>query len=189
MDRSKKHSGPRRFFSGLTALILGFVLFAVIYAAAALLHSPELQSPDAAPQETPAPVSPLQPGVTGDMRELQALFGAPLPVLSDHPATGSTENAVYDGQTVRKATLQYEGFTVTAVQPASAAALLLRPELSVVLRSDLILFNCPAVLAGKGSEWCVYFSTPRAAYAVYAPQADEESFLALLEHLVWQAES
>ena len=188
MDKPKKPGVPRRIFSGIFALLLSLFVIGLIYIAVTLLHSPEIQSQNKAPAETQSPVTPLQPGATGDAGELEALFGAPLPILPGHSFSGSAENAVHDGTAARKATLQYEGFRVSAVQPASAAALLLYPALDVSLRSDLNLLNCPALLATKGSAWCVYFSTPQTAYAVYAPQADEESFLELLGRLRWSSD-
>lgn len=183
MGENKKKSGVRRFLSGVLALVMALLLIALIYAAGVLLHSPEIRNEGGTAQETPVPVTPLQPGSSADAAHLQSLFGVPVPMLPGYPVQGSVQNAVHDGETARTLILDYQGFTVSAVQPASAAPLLLRDQLSVSLRSDLILFNRPAVLAHRDGQYCLYFSDDRAAYSVYAPQATEESFLELLERL------
>lgn len=174
----------RRLLGGLVSLGLALILMAVIYLAAILLKTPEAEKESAwVVEEEQAPVSRMQPATMSDAKALSELFGAPLPVLPGYPQSGTGENAAHDGQLARVATLHYEGFTVTAVRPASAAPLLLHGELAVRLRSDLTVMNLPAVLASRGNAYCAYFSSEAAAYAVYAPEVAEEAFLALLSRL------
>ena len=75
--------------------------------------------------------------------------------------------------------------SLSAVQPATAAPLLLHGDLDVELRSDLTVLNLPAVLASRGNARCLYFSDEAAAYALYAPDAAEDVFLSLIPRLSW----
>ena len=173
-----------RFFSALGGLLGAVLLIGIVYVAASVLHSPELG--EGAPAQTAAPVTPMQAGASGDAAALCGLFGAPLPVLPGYAMNGQAENLTRDGRTVRRVTLFYDGFTVTAVRPAEAAPMLLVPGLSVSSRADLTLFGCPAMLASRDKAYCLYYSDETAAYAIYAPDADEESFLLLLGKLKQQ---
>ena len=174
----------RRFFKGVGAALLTLALMACAYAAAVLLRTPESGQGDGwqviEEQET---VGPLQAGSTGDPQALARLFGAALPFLPGAAATGTAQNTQYDGALARLATLEYAGLTISAVRPAAAAPLLLRGELRVDLAGGLTLLNHPAMLAGRDGAWCLYFSGGDAAYAIYAPQATREEFLALLDRI------
>ncbi len=83
------------------------------------------------------------------------------------------------------AVLRYNGLIITAVQPASAAPLLKRDELTVSLRSDLTVLSMPAVLAQKDDAYCVYFTNGPTAYSVYAAHADGDAFFTALDSLTW----
>ena len=174
----------RRFFKGVGAALLTLALMACAYAAAVLLRTPESGQGDGwqviEEQET---VGPLQAGSTGDPQALARLFGAELPFLPGAAAAGTAQNTQFDGALARLATLEYAGLTISAVRPAAAAPLLLHGELSVDLRSDLSVLNLPAVLAHRENAYCLYFSNDAAAYAVYAPNAPKEDFLALIGRL------
>ena len=171
----------RRLLSGLVSVLLGLSLVAVIYLAAVLLSSPGAQEEESwVVQEEPQPITRMQAANMSDVQGLAQLFGAPLPALPGFAPAGEGRNTSHDGQLARQVTLQYNGFTVTAVRPASAAPLLLHPELSVSLRGDLTVMNLPAVLASRENAYCAYFSSDTAAYSIYAPAAQEEDFLTLL---------
>ena len=176
----KEHKILKRIGGGLAAL----VLMGLVYVAAVLIQSPaDALEGSFVVQEEYEPVTRMQPVSTDDAQALVQLFGAPLPFLPGYTPVCEGTNAVYDGQTVRVATVRYDGLVISAVRPASAAPLLLRPELSVSLRSDLTVLNLPAVLSGKGNTRCVSFSNESAAYTIYAPNAEEEAFLSLLERI------
>lgn len=174
----------KRLFSGLTSLVLTLVLVAVIYVAAVLLHASDGNEQNAwVVEEEENAVTPLQAASSSDVQSLARLFGAPLPAYSSQAPSGEARNTRHDGQAVRQITLSYPGLIITAVRPASAAPLLLRDELIVQSRSDLTVMNLPAVLAGKGTRHCLYFSSEFAAYSVYAPNATEEEFLAAVSRI------
>lgn len=178
-----KKRKTNRFFSVLGGLLGAALLIGLIYVGAAVLHSPDIQAK--APAKTREPVTPLQAGSSGDAQALSALFGARLPILPGYALQGQAVNLTRNGQTVRKVTLAYDGFTVTAVRPADAAPLLLRPELILSTRDGLTLLGEPATLAQRGGAYCLYSSSEEASYSVYAPDADEETFQSLLSRLQW----
>lgn len=176
----EKRSKGRGFFSVIGWLLAGVLIITVVYGIAILLHSPDMEPEK---KEATEIVTPMQAGASADAQALGALFGARLPYLPDYAMNGQAANLVWDGQTVRRVTLAYNGFTVTAVRPANTASVLLRKELTVSARNDLTLFRMPVLLASKGGAFCAYFSDDQAAYSVYAPNADEETFLQLLNRL------
>ena len=170
---------------GRVFLVLGvLLLMAVAYVAAVLLQSPDEQANRLAFPSEREDVPRMQPAAMSSPQALSELFGEPLPSLPGYAKPGEGTNADYEGTNARIATLRYSGVTISAVRPA-AAPLLLRGELSVTLRGDLSVLSLPAMLAEKGNARCVYFSSTDAAYSVYAPQAGEEDFFAMLEKLQW----
>lgn len=186
MGEKRGKSKGSRLFGGLIKLLLILLAVAAIYVAVVVLESPEEgEESSFVVVEEPEAVERLQPSASNDARALAQLLGHRLPVWKDHPVAGDAANAVHDGQTVRQITLRYEGLVISAVRPASAAPLLLRSGLDVSLRSDLVALNLPAVLASRGGEYCLYFSDEQAAYAIYAPHAEEEVFLSVFKDLVW----
>ena len=170
----KKHKF--RFGRAVLRVLTVLVLLAASYAALILLTKTPEKPSDAQPTE---PVTALQPGSTSDIQTLTRLFGAPLPVLPGAALQGSAENVQYEGQTVRKVTMTYSGFQVTAVRPADAAPLLLRPELSLEIRDGIAVAQWEATLAHRGTAWCLYFSDENAAYAVFVPNTDEQTMMQL----------
>ena len=166
--------------------LLALVAAAAVYLAAVLLQSPGADRAESytAPEQRP-PVTRMQPAAMDDAAQMARMFEYRLPALPGLTPRGRGVNALHDGADARLVTLSYTGVTISAVQPATAAPLLLHGELDVVLRSDLTVLNLPAVLAEKGSARCLYFSDEGAAYAVYAPDAAEEDFLRLIPRLTW----
>ena len=166
--------------------LLILAAMAAAYTLAVVLHMPtQVQSEDYVVVEDPVPVTPMQPASMNDPQGLARLFEAPIPALPGYAVSGEGGNTAHDGETARVAVLRYEGLTIMAVQPASAAPLLLREELNVSLRGDVTVLGLPAVMAERDGAFCVYFSNSWAAYSVYASQADEASFFAALEKLSW----
>lgn len=180
----KRKNKFRRFFSGLVSVIMALILIGLIYLAAVLLETPDAE-PETAwiVEEEKAEIPYMQAATISDIQALSRHFGAPLPDFSGHSMKGEAWTASHDGQTVRRVAMQYDAFLIEAVRPASAAPMLLREELSVSLRSDLTVMHLPAVLASEKGACCAYFSNEWAAYAIYAPAASEEDFLALLERI------
>lgn len=178
MGKGKFKGMARGFFSLLGAL--GMV--ALIGLGAVLLEIPEKDAENEwVVEEEKMPVTPMQAANMGDVQALAQLFGAPLPALPGYTPAGEARNVSYDGKCARRVVLAYQGFEVWAVRPAEAAPLLLHEELNVQLRSDLTVMNLPATLASRGNACCAYFSDGTAAYAIYAPAAEEAEFLSLLE--------
>ena len=179
-------SKARIILGKAVTFLLTLLLIGAVYVAAVLLQSPgDNETASYVVQEEKEPVTRMQSATVNSAQQLASLFGAPLPALPGYAVTGRGGNTSHDGETVRIASLQYSGLTVTAVRPASAAPLLLKSDLSVSMRGDLTLLNLPAMLANKGSAFCLYASSEDAAYAIYAPNAQEEDFMALLGAFQW----
>ena len=158
------------YFLGLLAIA------GICYVAVIMLSS---QFEDGLTQPPAESVQPLQPGQTQSISVLQETFGAPLLHLPRYPMQGQALNATYNGKSVRKAVQQYEGFTLSAVQPAFASPLLLHPELSLSMETEYSVAGLPAALAEGENEYCFYFSTEEAAYSLHAAGIDKENFLSL----------
>lgn len=186
MAEPKKETEARGFFRLILRALLGLLGMAAFFVAAVLLKAPgDSFGESYVVVEDPVPVTRMQSASMNDPKGLAQLFGAPLPALPGYAVSGEGGNATHDGQVARVAALYYEGLIISAVQPASAAPLLLRDELDVALLGDLAVLGQPAALARKGDAYCVYFSTPAAAYSVYAPHAEREDFYAALGRLSW----
>ena len=176
----------KRFFSALGGLILVLIAAGVIYLTAVLLQPTGADGPDAfAAAPTRAPVTRMQAAQMDDAGQMARMFEGRLPAIPSLTPRGRGENRTHDSGAARLVTLAYNGVTISAVQPATAAPLLLHSELDVSTRSDLTALNLPAVLAHKGEAYCLYFSDEAAAYAIYAPKAGEDEFLALIGRLQW----
>ncbi len=182
----KKTGFCKRLFSRLGSMILALVAAVLIYLAVVLLQTPGAKRQDAyIVEETQPPVTRMQAATMNDARELARMFEARLPVLSGYRLSGQGVNTSHDGENARLVNLYYNGVTISAVRPSAAAPLLLHGELNVDLRSDLTVLNLPAVMAAKGNARCLYFSDETTAYSIYAPNAEEDAFLALLPRLSW----
>ena len=167
----------------LGGFVLALLTAGAVYAAAVLLQPPE-ESPAA--DTAPAPtVTRMQSAHMEDAAALARLFEAPLPALPGFACQGEAGNSRWDGAAARFAVLTYEGFSVSAVQPAAAAPLLLRAGLEVSAESGLTVLGLPAMLCAKDGQKCLYFANEAAAYALYAPNAETEEFLSLAERLAW----
>lgn len=170
-----KKNGPRRIFRGIVYLAGLLVAAALCFVGVLMLtgHFEGLDQPEA------LGVQPLKAGQTTDANALADVFGAPVPTLPGYAMRGQALNVTYNGRTVRKAILQYDGFTITCVQPAFAAPLLLNNRLSLSLEEGVTVAGLPAALAEKDNAFCLYFNTDDAAYSLWAPQAERDSFLSL----------
>ncbi len=185
MPEKRGNGKGKRILKSVFAAVGTAMIMALIYVAAVLLQFPADAMEGSFVVEDDEIITRMQPAETDDAESLAAMFGAPLPMLPGYAPKCQAGNTTHDGQTVRVAALQYDGLMITAVRPASAAPLLLRGELSVLLKNDITVLSHPAVLAGRGGAHCVYFSNESAAYSVYTPQAPEADFLAVLKRLVW----
>lgn len=176
---AKSKSFFRRLLSG-TVYAVGLTAAAVICFLLVLLLTGQfegLSQPDAVGTD------PLNPGQTTDAHALADIFGQEIPVLPGYPMHGQALNTSYNGRNVRMAILQYDGFTVTCVQPAFAAPLLVKNQLSLSLKEGFAVDGLPAVMAEKDGAYCLYFNTDHAAYSLFAPAADEDSFLQLAQKI------
>ena len=186
MAEKQRKGKVRRFLGRLFSALLLLILIAAVYVAAILIQSPGSGGGDSfVVVEDPEDVDRMQAASMSDIPTLSRMFGAPLPAVPGVTPAGESGNMTWDGRNARFVALRYDGLTIAAVRPAAAAQLLRREGLSVSLRGDLTVLGLPAMLAGKDGAHCVYFSNESAAYAVYAPNATEEAFLAVLEKLTW----
>lgn len=172
MTKQKKF----RFFPFLLKL-LGLTAAAAVCFVAVLMLSGQFE--DGRTQPPAQGAAPLQAGQTVDFAALQDAFGASLPCLPGQPMQGLLSNVHYNGHNVRRAVQQYEGFTITALQPSFAAPLLMQGQLSLSLEGELTVAGLPAALAEGENEYCFYFSTEEAAYSLHAAGIDKENFLSL----------
>ena len=184
----KEKSRLRRLISRLSGMILALIAAAVIYLALVMLQTLGVanKAEPGTPEKQPA-ITRMQAATMNDVRELARMYEARLPVLSGYKLSGRGENATHDGGVARVVRLYYNGVTISAVRPASAAPLLLHGELDITLRTDRTVLNLPAVLACRNGAYCLYFSDETSAYTLYAPQAEEEEFLSLASRLSWVA--
>ena len=186
MAERKNGTKKRGVLFKLLTILLVFLLMSLVYIGTVLLQLPgDSEDNSFVVEEEQEPVTRMQAADMNDAQALAQLFGAPLPMLPGLIPDGHGGNTTHDGETVRVATLRYEGLTITAVRPATAAPLLLHNDLSVSLRSDVTVLNLPGVLANKGERQCVYLTAENAAYSLYTAQGTEEEFLALLQRLAW----
>ena len=186
MAEQKSNSLPRRLLRGALRGLLALVAMALVYGTAVMLQSVKVeQASSYVVVDDPAPLTRMQTGAARDARALAQLFGAPLPMLPGYTPDGEGGNASHDGDIARVAVLRYDGLTITAVQPLTAAPLLLREGMSVSLREDLSVLGLPAVLSRQGDACCVYFTSDFATYSIYSPQAEETDFFAILDRLAW----
>lgn len=186
MAERKNGTKKRGILFRLLTILLAFLLMSLIYVGTVLLQLPgDSEDNSFVVEEEHETITRMQAADMNDAQALAQLFGAPLPMLPGMAVNGQGSNTTHDGETVRVATLRYEGLTITAVRPATAAPLLLHNDLSVSLRSDVTVLNLPGVLANKGERQCVYLTAENAAYSLYTAQGTEEDFLALLHRLVW----
>lgn len=181
MAMAKNKGFFRRFFAG-TWYLIGLIIAAVLCFLGVLMltgHFEGLNQPET------VGTAPLNPGQTQDVAALSESFGLPLPTLPGYSMHGQALNVSYNGRNVRQAILQYDGFTITCVQPAFAAPLLLRSDLSLSLEEGITVDGLPAALSEKDTAFCLYFNTDDAAYSIFAPAAEKESFLQLAEKIVF----
>lgn len=127
---------------------------------------------------------------SADYSTLSRLFDHPFPLLPRAAFIGSIRTTRYDDRNARVLVLQYSQLTLTCVQPASAAPMLLRDGLIVKsLWSDqqrrYSILSMPVVYAENGSARCIYFSDESAAYSLYTPSLPLNEFLAAAGSLKW----
>lgn len=166
-----------RFGRFLAGALGALILMALVYVGIVLIDRPDADE-QGRYAVTDEEITPLLAAQFTDPALLARSFGVEIPCLRGDPMRGTARNAVYDGKTARLVTLEYDGLTITAARPASAAPLLLRDQLSLSTDRTFTLLNIPATLATRGNERCFYFVTASAAYAVYAPDMGEEEFIA-----------
>ena len=136
-----------------------------------------------------------EPGVvmtlnSADLSELGRQFDHPFPVLPDAGVYGRVSTQRLEGKNARLLTLDYAQATLSGVWPATAAPLLLVPDLTVISlytedRYRFSVLSMPAVYAERDNVRCLYFSDESAAYRLYTETLPREEFLALAQRLRW----
>ena len=168
----------------LFAVLLTLILAAMFVVLAVMAEKPAADKQGAAFTVTEEePLSPVTVADTDNAYALARVFDDRVPVWTGEKFAGAIRNAVYEGAVARTASLNYDGAVISCVKPVSAAALLTRSELSVMLRSDLSILSMPALYAVKDNARCLYFSSESAAYSIYVPDMDEDAFFALAARL------
>ena len=86
--------------------------------------------------------------------------------------------------------LDFAGLTLHCVWPATAAPLLLEPDLTVMSlytedRYRFSVLSMPAIYAEKGERRCLYFSDESAAYRLYTESMGRDEFLAAAQRFQW----
>ncbi len=106
---------------------------------------------------------------------LARVFAHPLPVFPQGSFRGNVRSVPFEGNQALVATLTYPSFTMTCGQPALAAPLQLKKELSPTsIRTDNVsgysILSMPALYATDDRAHCFYFSDDSAAYALYSDE-------------------
>ena len=165
-------------------LILGiFCLYAVI-----AIRPPESGGTRLLEAEEPDVVLTTE---SADLAQLSRLFDHAFPVMNGMGAYGKVSTQRFEGKNARLLTLDYAQLSISGIWPATAAPLLLKPELTVMSlytedRYRFSVLSMPAVYAEKGNERCLYFSDESAAYRLYTSTLDRDAFLNLSQRLQWQ---
>ncbi len=174
----------KKVFSFLVFLIiLGlFCLYAVV-----AIRPPESGSTRPMEAEEPDVVLTTR---SADLSQLSRLFDHAFPVLPDAGVYGTVGTERLEGKNARLLTLDYAQVNLSCVWPATAAPLLLRPDLTVMSlytedRYRFSILSMPAVYAEKGDRRCLYFSDESAAYSLYTDSMDRDAFLYLSQRLQW----
>ena len=110
----------------------------------------------------------LKPADSQDLSTLSRLYENPFPTLVQRTADGHIRTRQTDGQAARELTLQYPELTISCIWPATAAPLLLVPDLTVMnLRTEdgyrFSVLSMPAIYAENDEQRCLYFSDETAA--------------------------
>ena len=127
---------------------------------------------------------------SADLAQLSRLFDHAFPVLPDAGAYGTVGTERIEGRNARMLKLEFAGMTLSCVWPATAAPLLLKPDLTVMSlytedRYRFSVLSMPAIYAEKGAERCLYFSDESAAYRLYTDSMGRDEFLAAAQRLTW----
>ena len=135
----------------------------------------------------PDPVSPLS---TGNAQALARAFSHPLPSLPNQSFQGEIRSVPFEGKTALMVTLRYPAFTLTCVQPALAAPLLLEDGLTPTsVRIDnqdgFSVLSMPAMYLKSNTAHCFYFSDESAAYTLYTDQTDLSTLVYFASALRW----
>ena len=125
-----------------------------------------------------------------DLAQLSRLFDHAFPVMDGMGAYGMVTTQRFEGKNARLLSLDYAQMNISGIWPATAAPLLLEPNLTVMSlytedRYRFSVLSMPAVYAEKGSERCLYFSDESAAYRLYTNTMPREEFLNVARHLSW----
>ena len=172
--------------------LLRFVLFGifVLLFAAAVYVSVVLSYPENVPETISSAsdvpdASYASVSATDDIAALTGAFGA-LPVIPDAPFTGTVKTVTAGGENAQYVLLDYGSCEISAVRPLSAASLLARSGMKVMIRESVVCQGLSGILARKGDAFCFTFSDASAAYCLYAPHAGEDEFLSLIQRLVFR---
>ena len=127
---------------------------------------------------------------SADLPQLSRLFDHAFPVLPDAGVYGAVSTERLEGKNARLLVLDYAKMSISCVWPATAAPLLLKPELTVMSlytedRYRFSVLSMPAVYAEKGNERCLYFSDESAAYRLYTNTMPRDEFLNAAQRLAW----
>ena len=175
--------------------LLGILILFVLTAAFVILISLLIVKPGtkdapaaaAVQADFPDPVSPLS---TGNAQALARAFSHPLPALPSQSFQGEIRSVPFEGKNALMVTLQYPAFTLTCVQPALAAPLLLKEGLTPTsVRIDntdgFSVLSMPAIYLKSDTAHCFYFSDESAAYALYTDQTDLSTLVYFASALRW----
>lgn len=173
--------------------LLVFLTLAVLTAAVCLLIvKPPFDLSQSAAYTAVEPDFPeKQPPVLSDnATALARAFSHPLPALPGQACEGEVRSVSFEGNNALLTTIQYDSFSLTCVQPALAAPLLLRLPLQPATvqtddASSFSILSMPAVYLYGGRAHCFYFSDDSAAYALFSDTLDLSSLAIVASSLKW----
>ncbi len=171
----------KKFFMFISFMVLSIVFVAALYVIAVLVHPKEPAMPNIT--QNASIIEPIIPCEHTNTTLLVDLFAYQVPVLPDVSYQGEVVNAKLEGTPARLITLNDGRIRIKAVQPASAAPLLLQEGLQLTIASQLDVLGLQATYANHQNQHCLYFADANTAYAIYAPDMEQQAFFTWINQM------
>ena len=178
--------------SRFLSLFVLFVLCAAVFSFfCVLIVRPGKTDPAASQSAVQADFPPYtQPRSTSDARALARYFSHPLPVFTAQGFQGEIHSVPFEGENALTVTMTYPLFSLTCVQPALAAPLLINDRLTPASvrtenQSVFSILSMPAIYLTGGHAHAFYFSDDSAAYLLYTDQMELTDLAHIASLLSW----
>lgn len=139
---------------------------------------------DAEERQPPQSLPAVGTARGSDLDTLISVFGLPVPYGSKQ-GEGQVTDAAIGSLRARLLTWQgSDGLVTAAVRPAQAASLLRREDFPLGEARQWLVGGVPLMVCAAESGVCAYYQSEDAAFSLYLPQADTETFLTLINRSV-----